>query len=154
TRRAGPGRRHRRARQLLRARGPLAAGDPAGAAHRGIDGGADRAQGRLRRADSLGADGADREQGGRSGAGRPPGPGSPGREAMMSMVTTDAWVLYPGGGSAPLSLVREEFSFPDISEEEVLAEPLYGCWEGNMAHALERRPIDVCRERGEERVVV
>jgi hypothetical protein len=39
-------------------------------------------------------------------------------------------------------------------EDEVLAEPIYGCWEANMAHALERTPIDVCRHRGEAEVVI
>ena len=36
----------------------------------------------------------------------------------------------------------------------MLAEPLYGCWEGNMSHAVERRPIDIYRDRGEEKVVI
>lgn len=34
-----------------------------------------------------------------------------------------------------------------------MVEPVYGCWEGNMSHALERRPVDICRLRGEEKVV-
>jgi NADPH:quinone reductase-like Zn-dependent oxidoreductase len=56
--------------------------------------------------------------------------------------------------SAPGGLRLESFSFPDIEDFEVLAEPLYGCWEGNMTHAVERRPIDICRFRGEQKVVV
>jgi NADPH:quinone reductase-like Zn-dependent oxidoreductase len=76
----------------------------------------------------------------------------------MGNVTTEAWVIYaaPEGSTSrqPAELKREEFSFSDINEHEVLAEPIYGCWEGNMTHALERRPIDVCRYRGEEKVVI
>ncbi|MBI4366643.1 MAG: zinc-binding dehydrogenase [Deltaproteobacteria bacterium] len=71
-------------------------------------------------------------------------------------IVTDAWVLHAGTSTdpEPATLRREEFAFAEPGEFEVLAEPLYGCWEGNMAHALERKPIDVCRARGEERVVI
>lgn len=72
------------------------------------------------------------------------------------MHKTDAWVLYQGSGESPgpTQLKREEFQFPDITSEEVLVRPLYGCWEGNMGHALERQPVDICRMRREERVVI
>jgi NADPH:quinone reductase-like Zn-dependent oxidoreductase len=72
-------------------------------------------------------------------------------------VTTEAWVLYQGEDAkkpGPAELRREEFTFPDINEHEVLAEPIYGCWEGNMTHALQRRPVDICRQRGEEKTVI
>lgn len=69
---------------------------------------------------------------------------------------TEAWVLHAGTSDAPerAELVREEFEFSDPGPEEVLAEPLYGCWEGNMGHALDRRPVDICKQRGEPRVVI
>jgi NADPH:quinone reductase-like Zn-dependent oxidoreductase len=35
-----------------------------------------------------------------------------------------------------------------------LVEPLYGCWEGNMGHAIKRNPIDICLARNEEKVVI
>jgi NADPH:quinone reductase-like Zn-dependent oxidoreductase len=72
------------------------------------------------------------------------------------MITTDAWLINRGapGESKPAELKREAFSFPDILEYEVLAEPIYGCWEANMTHSLERNPIDICRWRHEEKVVV
>lgn len=76
------------------------------------------------------------------------------------MITTEAWVIHQGAevrgarGREPAELRREIYSFPDITEREVLAEPLYGCWEGNMTHALMREPVDVCRQRGEEKVVI
>lgn len=68
---------------------------------------------------------------------------------------TDAWVLYAGDGpdAGSTELVREEFEFDDISSEEVLVRPLYGCWEGNMGHALHRKPVDIARQRGEEKLV-
>ena len=61
---------------------------------------------------------------------------------------TDAWVLYAGekGSREPAELKRETFEFDDISSEEVLVSPLYGCWEGNMGHALTRTPVDVGSE--------
>lgn len=68
-----------------------------------------------------------------------------------------AWFLYEGtdddrGQLAALRL--EPFTLPDPGPGEVLAEPLYGSWEGNFHHALTRDPIDVCRKRGEPRVVL
>lgn len=63
-------------------------------------------------------------------------------------VATSDMVGQPG------ELVRQDFELDDLVGDEVLVEPLYGCWEGNMDHALSRRPIDICRVRGEERVVV
>jgi len=76
------------------------------------------------------------------------------------MIKTEAWVLHEGprnGNSGKVEageLKREEYSFPDLKEHEVLVEPLYGCWEGNMSHAVQRSPIDICRQRGEEKVVI
>ena len=72
------------------------------------------------------------------------------------MITTEAWVLYrsPSSNLEPGHLKKETFSFPDITENEVLAEPLYGSWEANMTHALERNPIDVCRWRKEKKIVI
>ena len=69
--------------------------------------------------------------------------------------TTEAWVLYAGTSDKPerAELVREAFTFDDISSEEVLVKPLYGCWEGNMGHALERTPVDICKQRGEDKLV-
>ncbi|HEX5888671.1 MAG TPA: hypothetical protein VFY61_08210 [Pyrinomonadaceae bacterium] len=76
----------------------------------------------------------------------------------MGNITTEAWVIYASRESAnalpPAELYKEEFSFSDIGEHEVLAEPIYGCWEANMSHALDRRPIDICRYRKEEKVVI
>lgn len=72
-------------------------------------------------------------------------------------VKAEAWVLHAasaGQQEGRAELVRETFEFSDISDEEVLAEPLYGGWEGNMDHALDRRPVDICRQRGEQRVVI
>ncbi len=69
-------------------------------------------------------------------------------------VKADAWVLHRGDGSgAPGELVRETFEFEDIKPHEVLCQPLYGCWEGNMGHAVERKPVDICAQRGEDKVV-
>ena len=72
-------------------------------------------------------------------------------------ITTDAWVLYAGEkGAKPerTELVREPFTFEDPGPEEALVTPLFGCMEGNMGHALDRRPIDVPLSRGEEKIVI
>lgn len=76
------------------------------------------------------------------------------------MINTKAWVLHRGPDgvdpkepvAAELSL--EPFSFPDLEDDEVLVEPLYGCWEGNIGHAIARDPIDIVRQRGEDRIVL
>lgn len=73
------------------------------------------------------------------------------------MIKTTAWVLHQASGNdEPLRerLREEEIGIPDPSDEEVLVEPLFGCWEGNMTHAVERDPIDICRQRREEKVVL
>lgn len=69
-----------------------------------------------------------------------------------------AWFLYEGGADerpGELAELRlEAFTLPDPGAGEVLAEPLYGCWEGNYLHAMTRVPVDICRKRGEPRVVL
>ncbi len=73
----------------------------------------------------------------------------------MRNITTEAWVLYAGGpNKEPGKLVKEPFSFGEITEDEVLVEPLYGSWEGNMGHAIKRDPVDICRLRKEPKVVI
>lgn len=87
----------------------------------------------------------------------------------MCVVTTQAWVLHSGRNgngpghsngnanhmpSEPGELRLETFAFEEPASHEVLVEPLIGCWEGNMSHALLRQPIDICCERGEEKVVI
>ncbi|HET6271642.1 MAG TPA: zinc-binding alcohol dehydrogenase family protein [Bacteroidota bacterium] len=72
-------------------------------------------------------------------------------------VTTEAWVLYKGKDpkrTEPATLVREHYTFEEITDQEVLVESLYGCWEGNMSHALDRKPVDICHQRKEEKVVI
>lgn len=72
-------------------------------------------------------------------------------------VSATGWFLHaaaPDMIGQPGSLVRQDFELADIALDEVLAEPLYGCWEGNMEHGLSRRPIDICHMRGEERIVL
>ncbi len=75
------------------------------------------------------------------------------------MLETEAWVLHQGerqrrGPPESAELVRESFPIPALADDEVLADPIYGCWEGNMTHALERIPVDVCRFRREPRIVL
>jgi NADPH:quinone reductase-like Zn-dependent oxidoreductase len=76
----------------------------------------------------------------------------------MKSIKTDAWVLEAGplgtDSDGPGQLVRRTFCFDPPDETEVLAEPLYGCWEGNMTHALARAPVDICRMRREPEIVL
>jgi NADPH:quinone reductase-like Zn-dependent oxidoreductase len=81
------------------------------------------------------------------------GLGTPKANAMT--LTTSAWVLCRGGAAGeigPLILDTVELSPP--GPHDVLVEPLYGSWEGNMDHAIRRSPIDVCELRGENQVVL
>jgi NADPH:quinone reductase-like Zn-dependent oxidoreductase len=72
-------------------------------------------------------------------------------------VKTDAWVLHAGEKGAPpkrTQLVRETFEFQDPGPEVARVTPLFGCMEGNMGHAVERKPVDICLQRGEPKVVI
>ncbi|PRQ04166.1 Zinc-binding dehydrogenase [Enhygromyxa salina] len=71
-------------------------------------------------------------------------------------VAAKAWKLYPGrpGQRGPSELVLDDIELPRPRGQEVLVEPLFGCWAGNIGHALERKPIDVCRQRREPWVVL
>lgn len=72
------------------------------------------------------------------------------------MIKTDAWVLPAGPRDRPVpgKLSLERIALPEPSESEVLIEPLIGCWEANMSHAVARSPIDICHLRGETSVVL
>lgn len=74
----------------------------------------------------------------------------------MNKIETEAWVLNDGDKAASWESLfkKETISFADISEKEILVEPLFGGWEANMAHALGRKPMDVCRKRGEAKIVL
>ena len=69
---------------------------------------------------------------------------------------SEAWVIHAAvpGDLGPATLSRESVTIDPPDAGEVLAAPLYGSWEANMTHALERRPVDICRRRGEPRIVL
>ncbi|MCC2314657.1 hypothetical protein [Cellulomonas xiejunii] len=73
---------------------------------------------------------------------------------------TEAWVLRHGkdagevGPDGISGFDIETIDLPEPGPGEVLVEPMYAAWEGNLGHAIERRPIDICEERGEDRVVL
>ncbi|HZR34952.1 MAG TPA: hypothetical protein VFA75_06215 [Nevskia sp.] len=72
-----------------------------------------------------------------------------------SGVATQAWVLHDlSRGNRPRDLRLESLHLAALEGHELLVEPLYGCWEGNMSHAVSRQPIDIARQRGEDRVVI
>lgn len=72
------------------------------------------------------------------------------------MQKTQAWILPAGDERAPAPGRLRLGSVPvaEPGPEEALVEPLLVGWEGNSYHAVERRPIDVCRARGEDQVVL
>jgi NADPH:quinone reductase-like Zn-dependent oxidoreductase len=76
------------------------------------------------------------------------------------MISTEAWVIHAGPTRGqqdePVSaeLRLEKVTFPDLGAGEILVEPLYGSWEANMDHALRRSPVDICRQRGEEKIIL
>ena len=65
----------------------------------------------------------------------------------------EAWFLSDGA-TGKRGLLRATVELGPPAPDELVAEPLYGSWEGNMGHALERRPIDICHFRGEDKVVI
>ncbi len=70
---------------------------------------------------------------------------------------TNAWVLRKGADHAPRQrgqLELTKISLPPLPDDRVLVETLYGSWEGNMTHALNRDPIDVCRRLGQDFIVL
>ena len=46
--------------------------------------------------------------------------------------------------------VIETFEFDDPAPNYAIVAPLFGCMEGNMGHAVQRKPIDVPLARREE----
>ncbi|MCY1057571.1 zinc-binding dehydrogenase [Nannocystis sp. SCPEA4] len=66
------------------------------------------------------------------------------------------FALYAGtpGDTRDAELVDETIDLPRPQGDQLIAEPLYGCWAGNMTHALQRRPADICRQRNEPKVVL
>lgn len=71
-------------------------------------------------------------------------------------IAAEAWFIYAArpGEKGPAELVRERYELPDLEPDEILVEPVYGCWEANLTHALERDPIDVCAARGDARAIL
>lgn len=73
------------------------------------------------------------------------------------MIRTEAWILdegAPGAPAGPAALRLDEMTIPDMADDEVLVEPLVGCWEANMSHALDRKPLDICKQRREPHAVL
>jgi NADPH:quinone reductase-like Zn-dependent oxidoreductase len=77
-------------------------------------------------------------------------------DMQAALMQSECWAIHAAepGETGPAQLRRESLCIPEIGPDEVLAEPLYGCWEANMTHGLERRPIDICRRRSETRAVL
>jgi NADPH:quinone reductase-like Zn-dependent oxidoreductase len=72
-------------------------------------------------------------------------------------IAAEAWFIHPSDPSKPFGraqLILEKVELDEPAGDEVVLEPLYGSWEGNMEHAMQRRPVDVCRARKESRVVI
>jgi NADPH:quinone reductase-like Zn-dependent oxidoreductase len=56
--------------------------------------------------------------------------------------------------AGPGRLDLDTVDVADPGDEEVLVEPVLVGWEGNCYHAVQRRPTDVARARGEARIVI
>src|SRR5262245_16355681 len=70
--------------------------------------------------------------------------------------TTNAWILRKGPTKPkqPGRLEHAEITLPPLPDDRVLVETLYGSWEGNMTHAIDRDPIDVCRRLNQDYIVL
>ena len=72
-------------------------------------------------------------------------------------IPAEAWFVYaagPGEEGRPTVPVRESYELDDLRPDELLLAPLYGCWEGNMGHLLQRSPVDICAVNGWERRIL
>jgi NADPH:quinone reductase-like Zn-dependent oxidoreductase len=67
-----------------------------------------------------------------------------------------AWVLRKGadGPKRRGRLEHTTVRLPPLPPDRVLVETLFGSWEANMTHALDRDPIDVCRRLGQDFIVL
>jgi NADPH:quinone reductase-like Zn-dependent oxidoreductase len=70
--------------------------------------------------------------------------------------TTRAWVLRRGsaGEEGRGKLECETLTLPSLVDDQILVETLYGSWEANMSHAIDRNPIDVCKRLGQDYIVL
>ena len=64
----------------------------------------------------------------------------------------EGWFIFPATDAelrekVPAKLIKDTFELTPPAPNEIIAAPLFGCWEGNMGHAIRRRPIDICRAR-------
>jgi NADPH:quinone reductase-like Zn-dependent oxidoreductase len=78
-------------------------------------------------------------------------------KAARAGEVTRAWLLRRGEDGAMKhagQLEQATLTLPPLPDDHVLVETLYGSWEGNMTHALERDPIDVCRRLGQDWIVL
>lgn len=69
------------------------------------------------------------------------------------MTTTEAWVL-PARAETDNEFAVREYSLPEMKSTDALVRPLFGCWEGNIGHAIDRDPVDIVAQRGESKVVL
>lgn len=70
---------------------------------------------------------------------------------------TDAWILESAHPETEHELTHLKLGVIELNKlgpEDVLVEPIYGCWEGNMGHAVDRNPIDICAARKENKIVI
>jgi NADPH:quinone reductase-like Zn-dependent oxidoreductase len=70
------------------------------------------------------------------------------------MISTEAYVITSGPARSEAVFKLGQFRFDPPNDTELLVRPIYGCWEGNMGHALTSIPVDICRVRGESGVVL
>ena len=76
---------------------------------------------------------------------------------LRSGESTRAWVLRRAEKGQSCEQGRLELAtimLPPVPGNHVLVESLYGSWEGNMTHALQRDPIDVCQRLGQDWIVL
>jgi NADPH:quinone reductase-like Zn-dependent oxidoreductase len=71
----------------------------------------------------------------------------------MGNIETEAWILKNINNEKTI-FIKKEISFDDISEDEVLVKPLYGCLEGNMVHAVQMDPENVFSLRNEDEIIL
>ena len=66
------------------------------------------------------------------------------------MIETEAYVLKKDSSD----LKRKTIHFSDLEDDEILALPVYGCFEANILHALQRVPVNINEDRAENEIIL
>jgi NADPH:quinone reductase-like Zn-dependent oxidoreductase len=66
----------------------------------------------------------------------------------------ESWILESSNGvNTTGELQLHTTTIPKPDSEQIIVAPIFGCVEANLLHAIQRQPIDICKQRGESFVI-